>query len=167
MPMLSGFYSTSSESKRKQVAQPERPVMPREATDTAKKCILYSYIYSVTRPQTQRRKPNHESWSLVLRQTLRTLIMYKHDGLLYYQAGHYGTERACLRVTSLVTVTHERGGLLRRDFIYIQVQLQVQVLRSRARLCCLRLRCLLVRWSGRPRARRPATPRFQLRKYKS
>ena len=63
-------------------------------------------MYSVTRPQTQRRKPNHESWSLVLRQTLRTLIMYKHDGLLYYQAGHYGTEKACLRVTSLVTVTH-------------------------------------------------------------
>jgi hypothetical protein len=49
--------------------------------------------------------------------------MYKHDGLLYYQAGHYGTEKACLRVTSLVSVTHvhERGGLLRRDFIYIQV----------------------------------------------
>ena len=49
--------------------------------------------------------------------------MDKHDGLLYYQAGHYGTEKACLRVTSLVSVTHvhERGGLLRRDFIYIQV----------------------------------------------
>ena len=38
--------------------------------------------------------------------------------------------------------------------------MQVQVLRSRARLCCLRLRCLIARWSGRPRARRPATPRF-------
>ncbi len=50
--------------------------------------------------------------------------MYKYDGLLYYQAGHYGTEKACLRVTSLVTVTHERGGLLRRDFIYIQVHAQ-------------------------------------------
>ena len=25
--------------------------------------------------------------------------MYKHDGLLYYQAGHYGTEKACLRNT--------------------------------------------------------------------
>ena len=50
------------ESKKRQVAQPEQPVMPREATDTAKKCILHSY--SVTRPQPQRRKPNHESWSL-------------------------------------------------------------------------------------------------------
>ncbi len=50
------------ESTKKKVAQPEQPVMPREATDTAKKCILYSY--SVTRSQPQRRKPNHESWPL-------------------------------------------------------------------------------------------------------